>query len=326
MVTRSAPTALLMLARLLSIASIASIAQHSTALAEPTTSDCLGANDRSIALRNRHQLRAARSQLLICASASCPQDIRDECVRRVAEVNAQLPTIVFEAKDTEGNDLSAVAVTLDGHPWVDHLDGTALSLDPGEHLFGFKTQSGPALTRRWIIREGEKGRREPVVLGPVQPGPVPTSRLTPPPPRLSYEPPARGSSRSSHEPVPETGSSHGTQRVIGVIVGGLGVAGLGVALYELIVAHSRAAKSQSAADSLDSNVKDTSHAYYEQATQAQTYAIIFGAAGAVAVGAGLVLFITGMSDSDTQETAAASQRIVPSFGSDGGGLHYVAKF
>jgi hypothetical protein len=304
--------------RLLALAGALLIAQHGTVLAEPTTSDCLNANDRSIALRNQHQLRASRSQLLICATPSCPQEIREECVRRVAEVNAQLPTIVFEVRDLHGNDLSAVMVALDGRPWVDRLDGTALQIDPGEHQFVFKTLDGPSLTRRWIIREGEKGRRELVVLGSRQ-----TSQGSAPPPP-SYAASLRG--KSDPTAAVDTGSSHGAQRVIGVIVAGLGVAGLGIALYEQVVAHSRASSSQSAADSPNSKLRATSNELYQQANQAQTYAIIFGAAGAVALGTGLVLFITGLGDSDTHETANVSQRLVPSFGPDGGALHYVATF
>src|SRR5258708_32712612 len=84
--------------------------------ADPTTADCLAANESSIALRNQHKLREARSRLLVCSAATCPGDIRDECIRRVGEINAAMPTIVFETKDRAGNDLSAVQVTMDGEP------------------------------------------------------------------------------------------------------------------------------------------------------------------------------------------------------------------
>ena len=99
--------------------------------ADPTTADCLNANNRSIDLRNNHRLRAARGQLLICAANNCPADIRKECTRRVDEVNGQIPTIIFEAKDAaSGKDLSAVKVTMDGELIADRLEGTAISIDP----------------------------------------------------------------------------------------------------------------------------------------------------------------------------------------------------
>src|SRR4051794_36117853 len=101
------------------------------AAANPTVGDCLSANDKSIALRNGHKLLAARAQLLICASPSCPGDIRKECVKRIDLVNASIPTMVFEAKDEAGNDLTAVRVKMDDEVIAEQLEGTAISLDPG---------------------------------------------------------------------------------------------------------------------------------------------------------------------------------------------------
>src|SRR5271165_2147015 len=72
---------------------------------DPTLADCITANESSIALRRQHKLRAARAQLLVCSAASCPEEIRSECVRRVTDVNVAMPTIVFNAKDGSGNDL-----------------------------------------------------------------------------------------------------------------------------------------------------------------------------------------------------------------------------
>src|SRR5580658_1231325 len=83
---------------------------------DPTTADCLSASEASLKLRGEHKLREARGQLLVCASASCPADVRNECVRRVDPVNAAIPTIIFEAKDAAGNDMSAVTITMHGHP------------------------------------------------------------------------------------------------------------------------------------------------------------------------------------------------------------------
>jgi hypothetical protein len=75
--------------------------------ADPTTADCLSASESSLSLRNQHKLREARAALLICSAASCPGDVRAECTRRVSEVNAAIPTIVFEAKDSSGGTISA---------------------------------------------------------------------------------------------------------------------------------------------------------------------------------------------------------------------------
>src|SRR5579864_2251399 len=101
----------------------------------PTVADCLASSDASLKLGREHRLREERAQLLICAATDCPVVIRNECIRRVDEVNAAIPTLIFEAKDAAGNDLSAVKVTMDGEVLAQSLDGTALSIDPGLHTF-----------------------------------------------------------------------------------------------------------------------------------------------------------------------------------------------
>lgn len=154
----------------LSVAFAAGAALWSTRAlaADPTTADCLAASETSLKLGNQHKLRAERSQLLVCAAANCPGDIRNECVRRVDDVNHAIPTIIFEAKDGGGKDLSAVKVTMDGEVLVERLEGTALSIDPGEHTFVFETAGQPPLSKQFVIRESEKDRREAITLGPAE--------------------------------------------------------------------------------------------------------------------------------------------------------------
>jgi hypothetical protein len=133
--------------------------------ADPTTSDCLAASEAALKLGNDHKLRGERSQLLVCAAASCPADIRKECLRRVDEVNAQIPTIVFQAKDGASKDISAVKITMDGEVIAQRLEGTSLSVDPGNHTFVFETSGEPAVQEQLFITEGEKDRRERILFG-----------------------------------------------------------------------------------------------------------------------------------------------------------------
>ena len=138
---------------------------------EPTVKECLSASEASLKLGNDYKLRAERAQLLICASASCPNDIRKECLRRVDEVNLAIPSIVFEAKDAQGNDLSAVKVTMDGELLAERLRGIALPVDPGEHTFRFEVAGKPAIEKQLLIREAQKDRHETIsVTGPASQG------------------------------------------------------------------------------------------------------------------------------------------------------------
>jgi hypothetical protein len=181
---------------------------------EPTTADCLAASDASLEAGNERRLRDERAQLRVCASASCPEEVRSECARRVAEVTAQIPTIAFSAKDASGRDRSAVRVAIDGELLTERLEGVALSIDPGEHIFVFETAGELPVTRKLVVLQGQKDRQEVVVFG-AQPQ---VSRV---------EPPAR-------EPTPMPSPQDrlhaglGAQRVVSLVVGGIGVVSLGV--------------------------------------------------------------------------------------------------
>jgi len=290
--------------------------ERSVALAaDPTTADCLNANERSIALRNEHQLRAARAELLVCASSSCPEDVRNECARRVAEVNAAMPTIVFEARDLQNNDLSAVAVIMDGQPLVPRLEGTALSIDPGEHQFVFSAHNVAPVQKNLIIREGEKGRREKVILGAELTAPNQVASAQ------TLQTPARVEQADTSED-----SSQKTQRIVGIAVGGAGVVSLGIALFEQITALDRDSQSQDAAASDEPGAQEDAEILHDQDKQAQTYAIIFGSVGAVALGTGLYLLLSSLGDDEPSNPPAVRLHVVPSIERAAAGVTYVRTF
>ncbi len=194
---------------------------------DPTTSDCLTANTNGVHLHNQHKLRDARQQFLVCASQTCPPDIRTDCAGHVAEVNTAIPTIVFEVKDATGADLTAVKISMDGQPLVDHIEGTAISLDPGEHRFTFEAPGLPRLDKTFVIVEAMKDRRERITIGPASaPTPPPAS---PAPPLVA---PATAAPPAPERPAPpppsdqESTTAGNTQRTWGLVAGGVGVAAL----------------------------------------------------------------------------------------------------
>jgi hypothetical protein len=220
---------------------------------DPTTQDCLTANDDSIRLRADHKFRDARAQLLVCAASSCPADIRNACMRRVQRVNDAMPTIVFEVKDDSDNEMTAVAVTMDGQPLVARLEGTAISLDPGEHVFGFEAAGKPKVEKRLVIHEGEKERRELVRMALALPPKVdaPIPEATPPTP-VSSVPASPSQEERKADSVPaepitlvkparETSRYTETypQRVTGYVMGGAGIALLAGATYLLVSSSSK---------------------------------------------------------------------------------------
>src|ERR1700679_1239276 len=98
--------------------------------AGPSVTQCLEATETSSKLRSENRIRAALPALLVCASPSCPSEVRVECIHRQDEFNAAMATGVFTVKTGSGEELTAVRVTMDGDLVADHLDGTAIKLDP----------------------------------------------------------------------------------------------------------------------------------------------------------------------------------------------------
>jgi hypothetical protein len=137
-----------------------------TTSGDVTKDQCVDANTKAQSLRRSSKLVAARAQLAICADPRCPAMVRDDCTQRIDELEKVQPTIVFDAKDGAGNDLSEVRVSMDGKPFVGRLDGTALAVDPGPHAFTFEVTGQPIVTRGFVLKEGEKLRRERIVIGP----------------------------------------------------------------------------------------------------------------------------------------------------------------
>jgi hypothetical protein len=161
---------------------------------------CISASEKAQALRKKMSLIDARAALSQCAASTCPDQVSTYCRQRLAEVNKAIPSIVLVAKDGAGHDLTAVKVSIDGAPQLDHLDGTAIELNPGQHTFLLETQGEAPVTRDFVLVEGEHDRRETVVIG--QP--------PPPPPKAGGEKP----------------SGDGGQKTLPLIVAGVGAAAL----------------------------------------------------------------------------------------------------
>jgi hypothetical protein len=197
--------------------------------AESPAADCLAASNASIRFDNEHRLRAERTELLACAATICPADIRNECIRRVDEVSAAIPTVIFEAKDAAGNDLAAVKVTMDNEVVAARLEGMAISLDPGVHTFFFEAPGRPAVQKQFVIRQGQKNRNELITFETVPARQLTISRAEAQPDRSPSPPTGSG---PQTQPQPEAGSEAGkhvgTQKTLAIVAAGMGIAGLGV--------------------------------------------------------------------------------------------------
>lgn len=197
---------------------------RAAAAAEPTKQQCVAANDQGQDLVQTGHLLAAREAFRACVAPSCPSVVRDDCTERLRDVTSSIPTVLFDVVDPSGTAIAAVKVTVDGQPLADRLDGVALEVDPGFHVFVLRTPSGDPLERSLNVQRGEKGRHERVVLG-TNTRPSPAPRRT-----LSLDGPA---------PLPSSRSGAGdAQRWVGLGLGGAGAFGLGLGSVFALVANS----------------------------------------------------------------------------------------
>ena len=267
---------------------------------------CIDANTQSQSLRRSGNFSAARAQLKICIDARCPKIVRNDCVQRLDDLERAQPTVVFDAKDPAGGDLSAVKMTVDGHPWTEKLDGTALPIDAGEHSFTFEVPGQPPVSRRLILEEGEKGRREHVVIGVQRPSP-PAAQVAP----------------SPLAPPPESASgSSSTGRPVGLLVGGLGIAGIAAGgVFGLMT---RSAISRQAQECAPDSCTSTGH---EQALRDHDVAVKYGLfseigfiGGGVLLAGGAALFLFSRPGAAASPSPNTGLVVTPSLQPTGGSV------
>src|SRR5215471_12898780 len=125
------------------------------AWAQSTTAQCIATHENALELKKGHKVREARDAFLKCSAQECPPEVSAECADQLARVSRLVPSIVFAAKDAQGNDLSEVRVTIDGQALTDRLVGRAIEIDPGEHAFRFEAAGSTPIEKKLVVAEGE---------------------------------------------------------------------------------------------------------------------------------------------------------------------------
>jgi hypothetical protein len=135
------------------------------------TAECISAADQGQKLRNERKLLEARRQFFLCARASCPTLLRRDCTEWAERANADIPTVVFRARDEVGNDIVDARVSIDRSPTLEPIDGRRVSVDPGPHVFVIEGH-GDRAERTVVLADGD--RRE-VAVTLARPATVPPS-------------------------------------------------------------------------------------------------------------------------------------------------------
>jgi hypothetical protein len=215
------------MARAVSVMVFAPLVAVTTPVGGQTPVDqCVDAHTQAQSLLRAEKLGAARDALEACVDAACPSLVRDDCAQLLADLERAQPKIVFDARDEDGHDLSEVNVLMDGRPFIDRLEGIAIRVDPGPHVFTFEAQGRPAVTKRFIIKEGDRDRRELVILTAVA-GSLPDGSASPP------------AFARTGPPLAGAQPALGSQRVLALVLAGVGLVGLGTAGAFAIVANAK---------------------------------------------------------------------------------------
>jgi hypothetical protein len=134
--------------------------------ASAVNAQCVQAYEQGQIQRKTGGLLQARSTLQQCAQDECPDFIRNDCLEWFAEVQNDVPSLVFAAK-SQGRDLSDVRVSLGSRVLTSRIDGQLLELDPGEYEFRFESPGMQSQTKHFVLATGERHRLVQVDLVPL---------------------------------------------------------------------------------------------------------------------------------------------------------------
>ena len=119
---------------------------------------CVAAYKDADAMAKTGKLREAKTTMLKCTPASCGSNLRRECARRVSEFEADIPTIIPIVMNEDGQPVTGIEVSMDGEPLSNQADGRAFAVDPGQHVFSFKSDRGVLANYKTMIIQGQRNR------------------------------------------------------------------------------------------------------------------------------------------------------------------------
>jgi hypothetical protein len=244
----------------------------------PTAAACAEAYTNAQTLRNARKLVEARDAMRICAASTCKDFIVKDCVQWLDAVAESLPSVVPVATDAQGNALPNVKVSMDGKPLLDKIDGRSLDVDPGQHTFAFEAADGTKAEKSVLVTEGEHSKRITVTLGPAA---VPAGSTPIPPPTAS-------SGTPTTPPATTAPTSGPPLKLIGLVTGGVGIAGLAVGSVFGFLALDK--KNSAGCSSASVCPSPTAEQTLRDAGSAATIATVGFVAGGALAAAGVVLW------------------------------------
>jgi hypothetical protein len=185
---------------------------------------------------------------------------------------------------------------MDGEVLAERLEGMSLATDPGQHVFTFETVGQNPLSKKLLIQQGQKDRRELVTFG--TPSVVPTAA---PSPASAHGGPQPGGAipPSAAPPVTGSGGGLGTQKVLALVAGGVAVVGFGVGTAFGFAAMSQKHDAQSACPGSQCANQEGSNKWSTAGATGNVSTIGFIVGGVLVAGAA-VLWFTAPSSPNAQ--------------------------
>ena len=119
---------------------------------------CVAAYKKGAQLTREAKFHAAKDSMSLCTKLICSAALRKECMSRVEQLTLDAPTLVPEVTDDRGRPVTDVRITMDGKPWVAKVDGRAMPVDPGLHVFTFEARGVVFARERMVILQGQRNR------------------------------------------------------------------------------------------------------------------------------------------------------------------------
>jgi hypothetical protein len=206
--------------RRLALLAAGAVLSHDASAQSPDKLECARSFEQGQRLRQAHQLRAAKAELLVCVE-NCSSVLRQECLSWLGDVEAALPSLIIAARAADGSVLTSVHMLVDG---VEVAGGLTqpLELDPGDRDIVLDAPGLARLEQHVFLREGERYRRIDLTLATApSAAPPPATAATADATGPVSAPPQRGDGAPIVRPVP----------AIVYALGGLGVVAAAVGTY-----------------------------------------------------------------------------------------------
>jgi hypothetical protein len=128
-----------------------------TAQTEDVKASCLAAHEQAQVARHASKFADAQVSLRACAQEQCPGLVRTDCVEWLADLEKLYPSVVYDAY-VDGHQVLDAHAYADGALVTDHIDGRAIPMEPGRHVFRIEVRGFPASEQVIVLPEGGQGR------------------------------------------------------------------------------------------------------------------------------------------------------------------------